>query len=228
MRCQTISLNQRLLLFAIGAATVLLCAFLQYQPTFYRGARNPDGDERAIQSGEFAHRYSSLMAHVDEQDPDWQEVFMTEQINAFLRDDFLKSSGGANKLPDGFQDLRVQVEEGKLRLGCRYEHGLASTVLSIEAKVWLVEGEVNQIGVELSNLRAGAFPVSRQIILDYISEAAARSHIEVAWRYDDDNPVAILRLQADPARPAIQVQRFELHAGSILIAGRSFPGGAGN
>jgi hypothetical protein len=228
MRRRTIMLNRKLLLYSLGAAAVLLGAVLKYQPRFYRGADVPDSEERAVQSGEFANRYSSLMASVDEQASDWREVFTTEQINAFLRDDFLKRSSGQNQLPDGFQDLRVQVEEGKVRLGCRYEKGLASTILSIEAQVWLVPGEKNLIGVELTNLWAGALPVSRQVVLDYIAEAAARSQIEVTWRYRDDNPVAILRLQADKERPTIQLQRFELQAGRIIIAGRSIPNGAGN
>ena len=75
--------------------------------------------------------------------PDWWEVLTTEQINGFLQEDFLQKFNGDVNLPDGFHDLRVQIEEGKIRLGIRYGTGFWSTILSIDLKVWLIANEVN-------------------------------------------------------------------------------------
>ncbi|MCE9532425.1 MAG: hypothetical protein K8T89_15095 [Planctomycetes bacterium] len=212
--------RRRMLLTLFVAAALVFIYLVKYEPSFYETSHIPQGSERAAQSGQFLIGYGNLLK-INEQTPDWSEEFTTNQINAFLQNEFVSESGNHKKLPDGFSDLRVQVEEGKLLIGCRYGKGVRSTILSLEAKVWLVEDGVNLIGVELTNAKAGALPVSRDIVLDYISEAAARSHIEVSWRYRDDNPVAILRFQANKERPTIQIQRLELRPGRMVVAGRS-------
>ena len=124
-------------------------------------------------------------------------------------------------LPDGFHDLRVQIEEGKIRLGVRYGSGFWSTILSIDLKVWLVSDEVNLVALEVDNLRAGGLSISRQVIIDNITEAARRKNIDVNWYHHHGNPVAIMKLQADRMRPTIQLQRLELQPGRIVIMGRS-------
>jgi len=198
-----------------------LYVLLSHRPNFYRVAQMSESRERTAQSGEFVNRYTGLMNSVFNRYPDWWGAFTTEQVNAFLQEDFLKSFGGDNNLPDGFHDLRIQIEEGKLRLGCRYDTLLLSTVLTIEVRMWLVANEVNLIGVEIVNLRAGALPISRQNVLDYITEAARQSNIDVKWHRRHGNPVAIFRLQADQVRPTILLHRFELQPGKIVIVGRS-------
>lgn len=124
-------------------------------------------------------------------------------------------------MPEGFHDLRVQVDDGMLRLGCRYGKGIWSTTISVDLKMWLVAQEVNLIGLELVSLRAGGLPISRQLILDYITDAARKTNIDVKWYHRKNNPVAVLKLQADQVRPTIQIQRFEFQAGKIIIVGRS-------
>jgi len=216
------------MLFTLGILVLFLatCAgtlgmMLKHEPTFYKVSTMPEGTDRTQHSGEFVNRYSNLMNSIYNRYPDWWEFFTTEQINAFLQEDFQRSFGGDENLPEGFHDLRVQMEEGKMRLGCRYGRGIWSTVLSVEFKMWLVAEEVNLIGIELTNLRAGALPVSKQLILDYITEAARRSNIDVKWYHRQGNPVAMLKLQADQIRPTIQIQRFELQSGKLIIVGRS-------
>ncbi len=227
MRRKRFLLSLGMVLLFLGAAFGTLLVLLKHEPTFYRASTIAESDERSALSSEFVSRfYSNLMNSIYNRYPDWWEVLTTEQINAFLQQDFQNSYGGDNNLPDGFHDLRVQVEEGKLRIGCRYGKGFWSTVLSIEVKMWLVANEVNLIGIELVNLRAGGLPVSRQIILDFITETARRSNIEVKWFHRKENLVAILKLQADQIRPTIQIQRFELQPGKIVIVGRSTDGHA--
>ena len=225
MRRKRMLLSLGMFVLFVGTAFGTLLIFLKHEPSFYRSSAMPEGDERVALSSEFVNRfYSNLMNSIYNRYPDWWEVFTSEQINAYLQHDFRNSYGGDNNLPDGFHDLRVQVEDGKLRLACRYGKGFWSTVLSIEMKMWLVANEVNLVGVELVNLRAGGLPISRQIMLDYITDVARRSNIEVKWFHRKDNLVAILKLQADQVRPTIQIQRFELQPGKIVIVGRSTEG----
>jgi hypothetical protein len=216
---KTALLALALVMLILGTVGVVAGIILKHQPAFYRAALITDRENRVAQSREFAGRFWNLIDSVD--NPDWWEIFTAEQINSFLQEDFIRSWGGDNNLPDGFHDLRVQIEENKLRLGCRYGTGFWSTVVSIDLKMWLVDKEVNLIGMELLNLRAGALPVSRQIMLDHITETARRSNIECTWYHREGNPVAILKLQADQARPTIQLERFDLRPGKIIIVGRS-------
>jgi len=221
MRRRRIWITLALLVAFLALGGTTFAILLLHRPSFYRNAQVPEGPERTAQSVEFVGRYTGLMNSVFNRYPDWWGVFTTEQINSFLQEDFLKSWGGDNNLPDGFHDLRLQIEEGKLRLGCRYETRLFSTVLTIDVRMWLIANEVNLIGVEIVNLRAGALPISRQNVLEYITEAARRSNIDVRWHQKNGNPVAIFRLQADQIRPTIQLHRFELQPGKMVIVGRS-------
>ena len=82
--------------------------------------------------------------------------------------------------------------------------------------MWLVAQEVNLIGVEIVSLRAGGLPISRQSILDYITDAARRKNIDVKWYHRKDNPVGILKPQADQVRPTIQI-----HTSSVVDEGKS-------
>lgn len=221
MRRKTVLITVGLFFLVLGIGSLTLFMLLKHQPISYKSATVPPSEKRLAQSHEFVNRYTNLINSIYNRYPDWWEVFSTEQINCFLQDDFIHSYGGDENLPEGFHDLRVQIEENKLRLGCQYGKGFWSTILSIDLKIWLVADEVNLIGIEVENLRAGAVPVSRHIILDYITETARRSNIDVTWYHRNGNPVAILKLQADQTHPTIQLHRFELKQGKIIVVGRS-------
>ncbi len=221
MRRKRLLLTLGLLSLIMGVVCTILYIMLKHQPSYYQTAAMAPSEERTALSREFESRFLNLLNSIDNRYPDWWEVFTTEHINAFLQEGFLTSYGGNANLPDGFTDLRVQVEEGRLRLACCYGKGLFSTILSIEVRMWLVANEVNLIGVEVLSLRAGALPISKQMILNYITETARRSNIDCTWYRHSGNPVAILKLQGDQLRPTIQLQRFELKQGQIIIVGRS-------
>jgi hypothetical protein len=210
-----------ILVAILGVLCIAAYFVLKHEPSFYRVARMPEGPERLSQSRESWTRIQSLMNAIKNEYPDWWEILTTEQINGFLQEDFIHSFNGDVNLPDGFHDLRVQIEEGKIRLGVRYGTGFWSTILSIDLKIWLVANEVNMVALEIANLRAGGLSISRQVIIDNITEAARLKNIDVNWYHHDGNPVAIMKLQADRMRPTIQLQRLDLQPGKIVIVGRS-------
>ena len=228
MRRKTLLMTLGLIVLLLGTLAGSAYLLLKHQPSFYRAATVPESEERTIQSREFVNRSTNLMNSITNRYSEWWEIFTTEQINDFLQEDFIRSYGGEENLPEGFHDPRIQMEEGKLRLGCLYGSGFWSTYLSIDLKMWLVDKEVNLIALEVVNLRAGAIPISRQIILDYISETARRSNIDVTWYHRAGNPVAIMKLQADQVRPTIQIQRFELQPGKMVVVGRFTESGFGH
>src|SRR5215207_5742414 len=138
MRRKTVVFAAGLLALFLGATGLTLYLLLKHQPGFYQSSTMPAGEERLVQSREFLNRYTNLMNSIYNRYPDWWEVFTTEQVNGFLQEDFLHSYGGDENLPEGFHELRVQIDENTLRLGCRYGTGFWSTVLSIDLRMWLV------------------------------------------------------------------------------------------
>lgn len=218
MRRRTILLSVVLLLVGVSSLSYFL---IKHQPDFYERAVIANSGERFLLSADFANRYTNLTTGAERSSKYWHEEFTTEQINSFLQHDYLSESGEYKKPPSGFHDVRIQVEDGMLRIGCRYKSGVGTTIVTLNAKMWLIEGETNLIAVELTNLRAGALPVPRQVLLDHISEAAAKSNFGVTWRHIDDNPVAIIRFQADKEQPTAQIDRLEVRHGRIIVAGRT-------
>lgn len=192
-----------------------------YQPRFYRDAIVSPGPEREQASRECEKRYLNIGQCIINRYPEWGDVLTTQQINSFLQEDFLKGFGGDQNLPDGFHDLRLEIIGDHIRLGCRYGQGWRSTILNVELKMWLVADEVNLVAMEITTIRAGAIPVSPQLIMNHITDEAHRMNIDVTWYRNGGNPVAILKLQADQVRPNYQLQRFELQEGKMVIVGRS-------
>jgi len=226
MRRKSLLLALGMIALILGTILTTLYVLYKREPSFYHATTMPEGVERSEESREFLIRSGNLYNAVLNGYADWYEIFTVDQINAFLQEDFIPS-WGEEYLPDGFHDLRVRIEAGEIVLGCRYGNGFWSTILSIELRIWLVANpgneitEMNKVAVEVVNLRAGVLPISRQIVLDQITEIAHRKNIDVKWYHREGNPVAILKLQADQPRPTILLQRFELQPGKIVIVGRS-------
>lgn len=229
MRRRTMLIALGILLGFAGILTLSAGFLLRHTPTFYRAALRAPGPERQKHSKEFVAQSSPMFSAVADRSAEgWGGVFTNEQINCYLQEDFIRGAGGDKNLPDHCHDLRVSVEEDRLRLGFRYGTGFFSTIISIDLKIWLVANETNLIAVEVVRLRAGGMPISPQFFLDRIREIARRENIEVKWYRRDGHPVAMLRLQAYQRQPSIHLQQLRLQQGQIVIFGRSvepFSGG---
>lgn len=219
MRCATYRLGSGLALLMLGTGAAL-AVLIQQRPAFYDRCAAPDGRVGADQSADVLRRCDELKK--DAADPRaWVEVFTTEQINSFLRHELLAE--GRRKLPPEFNDVRVQVDDDLVRIGFRYGGALTGAVVSLEARVTLADDEENAIDVELGGLRAGALPLSRDVLFDAISKAAAKSGVDLIWRYRDDQPVARLRFRPDGDRPRVRVERLDVRPGRLLVAGTTAP-----
>jgi hypothetical protein len=219
-------MRRRRLLISVGlvvgfAALVLvgLAAAVERQPSFYRQADMPAGPQRARQSQEAVANYWRATNVID--DPSWQVTFSADQVNAFFQDEAFENAGGDNNLPDGFHAPRVKIEDGKLRIGARYDTGMGSTVVSLEIRLWKVPDDLNTLAMEIVSLHAGALPLPTGMLLDRLSEAARRQYIDISWYRQDGPPVAIMRFQAHLSRPTFQFDQIELANGRLTISGRS-------
>lgn len=214
-----------------GGAAAGLALALRGEPTFYAAADVPAGPTRKQKSGEFQSRFVRFLESVViNRDQSWGESFTAEQLNSYLREDFLQHGEYDRLLPEGFHDPRVSLEPGRVRLAARYGEGEVSTVVSLSLKVWLVPGKTNTVGVELEDFRAGHLPLTTQSLLEHVWEQCRQLNIDCNWYRHERNHVAVLRFEADQHTPSFQVTRLCPGEGRFEVTGKSFesrPGAAG-
>ncbi|MEZ6139511.1 MAG: hypothetical protein R3B84_02965 [Zavarzinella sp.] len=201
-------------------ALIALVVLLKQEPRIYKDTVMPAGFLRETRSREMMQLMNDAGNYI-RNEPRWYVSFANEQMNSFLQgDDFDTYLGGDSRLPDGFTDPRIFVENNRLRLAIRYGKGVFSTILSLDLRLWIIPSEINRIGMEVISLKAGAVPLSPAMVLDYISEAVRKNNIEITWYRDKNHPVAVMRLQSENNFPTFQLDRLELNDGNLTIGGR--------
>ena len=201
-------------------ALAILAIMLKHRPAAYVALEMAPGPERQRLSDEFQERFYSLMNAGLNRQSVWGEEFTGEQINSYLQQGFVTSAGGDSNLPPGFHDARVGLTADRMTLSCRYGDGFWSTILSLDMRFWLVARETNLIALEIVGMKAGAVPLPTNSLLAYLTEQARRWNMDIAWYRRGNNPVAVLRFQADQAQPTIQLQRLELGENKVTVQGR--------
>ena len=220
-------MRRRRLLISVGLIATFLAVvvaglwlMVRHVPGFYAHAEMPPGDERAALSQRTFAEWSRLILELQTREPTIDATFTADELNAYFQQDYFRH-GGDDNLPDGFSAPRIRIEDGKMRIGVRYGTGFTSTVLSLTVKLWLVPKELNVVALEIVGLQAGSLPLSTGTLIDYISEAARREHIDISWYRHDGHPVAVMRFQSDLTRPTFQFDRIELKDGRLTIVARS-------
>jgi hypothetical protein len=213
------------LLLLVGGVSVCFAVvgyLAKRQPDFYATAEAPsDSWESRERAAQLVTRVQDLKNEIRSKS-EWGDTFTAEDLNCFFLENMNRESGLCSMLPKGLHSPRVAIDGDRIKLGFKYGEGFWSTVVWVELRVWLVENEVNLIGVEVCDLRSGSLPVGAQSILDSISEAARNSNIEVTWYRNGSNPVGLFRLYADQPQPNSQVLTLDVADGKITVAGRSF------
>ena len=207
-----------LLVVTLGGLLLLL---LRYEPAPYRQAMVP-AENRTENARDFLRAFSDFWNASQGSDRDWNARFTDDQVNSFVQ------TGQADKLlPEGISDLRVIFEADRMRLAFRYRSGLLNTIISISLRIWLPGSESNVLAMKLERIDAGLVPFSAPWVLESISEVARNNGIEVNWYRHEGHPVALIRFQADQARPTLQLLDVQFTQGSITIHGRSRDAQAG-
>lgn len=214
---------------AVGIVAVLLLgtagtvlALLRHEPKWYREAVLPPGDLRTQRSQEFHKEFWEFYGAATN-DKEWFVAFTDEQVNSYLEEGFKHQGLAAMMLPDDISDPRLRFDPDRLRLAFRYGRGAWSTVVSVDAYIWLPPQEPNVAAIELIGFQLGALPISVQSLLERLSEVGRARGIDISWYRapETGHPVAILRFQADKDRPNLQLQVVKLETGKITIQGRS-------
>src|SRR5947209_8386828 len=129
-----------------------------------------------------------------------------------------RSSDLLVEIPEDVKDIRVALEDDLIRVGFRYGEGEWASIVSVEFRAWLVANKPNTIALELCDFRAGALSMGTRSLIDHITEAARRQYIDVTWYRRAGHPIALLRLQANQARPTFQLRRLEVTPGKFVVA----------
>ena len=224
MRRKTLILALLVVVVLLGGVGVTLAVLARHEPAYYRRGAVPLGQQRHIWSTQFFSELSHLSSAIQGEDPVWDAEFKTDQINSYLQDGFLDQGLDEKMLPENLSDPRVAIDNDRLRLGFRYGHGVWSSIITIDMRLWVAQGEANTVGLELLGLHAGAVPVNAQSLLEYVSEVARhndRPKVDVSWYRYNGHPVALLRFGSDQQRTTVQLKQVELKEGRLVLQGRS-------
>jgi hypothetical protein len=222
-------MSRRSFFLAVGILAFLTCAvgttgvvLIRYEPRRYASVVMPPGPERVDFSQQFYTEFLQVIS--DATAPNggrtWGASFTEKQINGYLNEGFVQSGLAERLLPERISEPRVVIEADRMRLAFRYGNSkLWSTVISVDFGAWVSKHEPNVLVLELLGFHAGALPISAQSLLESISQVGRESGIEVNWYRHEGNPVAVLRFQADQARPTLQLRAVRLEPGIISVQG---------
>jgi hypothetical protein len=217
---------------AIGLTTLAILA--KHEPSFYRQTEAPPSKERKDLAFTFFRNFGQMMANRNALVSETWSCDATEaQVNSFFEEIFIEQGEAEGLRNLGISSPRVTFEEpptdangdplpgGFARLAFRYGNGWFSTVISYELKIWLVPKEANTIGVEIRSARAGALPISKQSILNQLSDYARKQNFKVTIYRHEGNPVALIDLDGDQPHPKSMTTALQIGAGSLKIRGRT-------
>ena len=219
-RRRTVLLTIALLLAIFGLVGGGLLFAAKREPEFY--ARTPcpaDWDTRE-KSAKLLTRVQEFKNEIRSKH-EWGDTFTADDLNCFFVENMSSKGGLGSMLPGRLHSPRVAIDGDRLKLGFKYGHGFWSSVVWVELRVWLVANKSNLVAVEVCDLRAGRLPIGAQSILDWISETARDSNIEVTWYRHRSNPVGLFRFYADQPQPSSQIMTFDVKDGKIVVVGKS-------
>jgi len=192
----------------------------QHVPEFYARATRELPEDLVTASETLQHDVDQLQDAAS-QLGSWQATFTEAQINAWFVQQFPKEF--PQILPQGVDEPRIVIVDGKVHAAARYTNSRIDTVVSFEIKIELTESP-NVLAVRVENLRAGSLPLPLQSFLRGITREASKGNLEVVWDQDDAGPVALITVPSDhPSyeRSPVIIESVLLQEGHVLLAGHT-------
>lgn len=189
--------------------------FIRHEPEFYRRAAIPPGPERLRDSQSLNDTLLRFIHQVNNE-TQWEAYFTDQQLNSWLAEEFLRSDWH-KLLPKDVSEPRVVFQKDTVLLAFRYGDGEFSSVVSLEARLWISPSETNTLVVEVLDLRAGAMPLSTKMIQDRFNEAAEEHNLDVQWYRQGRNPTAVIRFEKDKREPSFELVHLDVGDGSFHI-----------
>jgi hypothetical protein len=213
----------RLILFLGGGLFLLLLLVLfglyrayRYEPEFYRKTLDvePAASEKA--SDQMIRRALDFENRVKREGP-WSATFTAEQINGWLAYDLPKNH--PQLLPPELHEPCVAIEQNRIRIACRYEDGVKSSVLCLTVELYLPEPNV--LAVRVIGATAGKIPLPLRDLENKISEVAQNTRCRLDWKQIDGTPVALVTFPrvGERGELVMKIKNVKIDDGVIQISG---------
>jgi hypothetical protein len=214
-----------LLLLLVGGVAATLAALVRREPAWYAAAAVPPGPERLANSDAFRTEFSAMYNSLGkEAEP---QIRLTDtQINSFFEEEFLAMHYDHQFSSENISQPRVAFDQDHLKIGFRYGHGLWSSIVTVNLRIWVPDQEPNAIALELESFRAGALPITAQSLLEEIAEIGRKNNLDVNWYRLHNHPVALVRFQPDQPRPTFQLTAVQLKDHSLTVQWRTIDSNA--
>ena len=206
------------LLLAIGFFTGVYWAS-QRVPEFYSQAVQLDPVEAKAASDELLAGATALASEA-RKEGQWSALFTSEQINGWLAVDLPQNF--PEVLPPEVIDPRVEITPRLATIGCRYDDGSVSTVISVAVELYLVEPNV--VALRIHGIHAGAIPIPLSQVLDGINEAAEQMKLQLRWTTTQGDPVALVTIPPAEGTEDVRyrLEALEMREGELYVAGHTF------
>ena len=214
----------KILKILVGLVLLGVCILLglfraaRHVPDFYRQALSISAEQQQHYAAQFQDQVLQLKttaAREQRFETAWSEA----QINGWLATTVADQH--AHQLPPGMRDLRVALEKGQARVGCRYRKGKIDTVAWLVVDVVLTD-QPNVLELRLRGLKAGLVPVSINRFQEQVTASLKRAKVSIRWIEDAGDVTARLQLPgrfADLPRRSVRFEKIELRDGILLLSG---------
>jgi hypothetical protein len=203
------------LLSAVGIAGVVAWALFQ-TPDFYREelSRPVAPVVRQSEAKVFIERTQQLVEDVKASD-EWSQEFEQNQVNSWIIEEL--QGRYADLIPPGVSDPRIQFSDGSADLGFRYVRDNVTSVVSVRVRPF-VPGP-NQIGFEVSSIRAGLLPLPIQHVIDEAMRRTELTRLPIERKRSDDSDVFVVNLEGELPEGAT-VEHVAITRGRLIVKGR--------
>jgi hypothetical protein len=209
-----VAVSVLLLLLGFGAFAIYRATHAT--PEFYERALTRDRDIQKQASQEFLQQASALVSDAQQTDR-WQIIFSAEQINGWLAVDVPQNL--PTVMPVEMREPRVDIQPGEMTLACRWKSARIDAVVSVSCDIF-VSGS-NEIAIRFRRATLGALRVPIRQVLEPAGRAAKKLNLQLVWRQQGGDPVAVLRLDdaKSEGEGGLELESIELGSGKLLIVG---------
>ena len=208
------------LLLVSGLILFIVFRAANHVPEFYQQAIVLSPDQQRQFRDELQEQFRELKTDVARKQR-FEIALSEQQINGWLATTLMEQY--ADKLPAGMRDPRISIQEGEVRIGCRYQKGGIDSVIWLIADVELTD-QTNVLEIRLRGLKAGRIPFSLEQFQARITSALSRADLKVSWVDGTADLTAQVQLPDQfkgLETKTVQFEKIDLQEGSLLLSGRT-------
>jgi hypothetical protein len=205
---------------AAGLAIFVVALYwaTQQAPPFYAQALALD-PAKAHEASDGMLRQTAALTSDLRRSGQWQAVFSAEQVNGWLAYDVRKNHSAL--FPPDISEPRVAFGANGLQVGFRWQRPAWSTVVNLEADIYL--HDVNVVAIRIRKARAGKLPLPLGGLLNEVIESGREIGLQIEHQQLEGDPLLLVSLPTsfDQSGKRLSLELLELREGALYIAGQS-------